>query len=176
MRFLLIDRIVDYQAGESIRAIKSLSLAEDYLQDHFPLFPVMPGVLMLESMTQTCAWYMRMAEEFAYSMVTLDEARNVKYANFVEPGQSLIVEAVLQKQEGRLYTFKAQGLVDDKVSVSARLRLTCYNRAELDGDYFAPLDAYCKQEMLQIFNLIYPPAARNQAATNGQAAGGQLLR
>jgi len=176
MRFSLIDRIVDYQPAESIRAVKTLSLAEEYLQDHFPLFPVMPGVLMLEAMTQTCAWFIRMEEDFAHSIVTLEEARNIKYANFVEPGQSLFVEAVLQKQEDDLYTFKAQGLVDDKVSVSARLRLVRYNRADIDDDYFAPLDAYCKQEMRNLFKLIYPQAARGEMASNGKVVTGNIPR
>ncbi len=93
MHFTLIDRIIELEAGEKIMAIKSLSLAEDYLQDHFPRFPVMPGVLMLESMAQTSAWLVRHTEDFAHSIVVLKEARNVKYADFVEPGQVLTITA-----------------------------------------------------------------------------------
>ena len=54
--FLLIDRIIDFQPGAKITAVKSLTMAEEYLADHFPNFPVMPGVLMLEAMTQAAAW------------------------------------------------------------------------------------------------------------------------
>ena len=56
MRFTLVDRILELQAGQEITAVKNLSLAEEYLADHFPLFPVLPGVLMLEAMTQAGAW------------------------------------------------------------------------------------------------------------------------
>ena len=135
MDFTLIDRIVDLQPGASITAVKSLSLAEDYLQDHFPLFPVMPGVLMLESMYQTSAWLVRSTDDFAYSMVVLKEARNVKYADFVQPGQVLQVTAELQKRDGRLTWLKARGTVDGSVAVSARLVLDRYNLADDSSRY-----------------------------------------
>ena len=59
MRFVLIDRIVEVRPGQSLVAVKNLSLAEEYLADHFPGFPVMPGVLMLEALTQAGAWLIR---------------------------------------------------------------------------------------------------------------------
>ena len=62
MRFVLIDRILDVQPGQSLVAVKNLSLAEEYLADHFPGFPVMPGVLMLEALTQAGAWLIRETE------------------------------------------------------------------------------------------------------------------
>ncbi len=86
MRFKLLDRIVDLKPGVSITAVKGLALAEDYLADHFPQFPVMPGVFMLEALTQASAWLIRVTENFQHSMVVLREARNVKYADFVAPG------------------------------------------------------------------------------------------
>ena len=64
MRFVLIDRIQEIVPGQSLTAVKNLSLAEEYLADHFPGFPVMPGVLMLEAMTQSAAWLVRSTEDF----------------------------------------------------------------------------------------------------------------
>src|SRR5687767_1758307 len=98
MRFTLLDRITELQCGVRIEAIKNLSLSEEYLADHFPLFPVMPGVLMLEAMTQCAAWLVRASEDFAHSIVTLAEARAVKYADFVRPGEVLAVTAELLSQ------------------------------------------------------------------------------
>ena len=59
MRFILVDRISELEAGRRIVAHKALSLAEEYLADHFPKFPVLPGVLMLEAMVQASAWLAR---------------------------------------------------------------------------------------------------------------------
>ncbi len=130
MRFTLLDRIVSLRPGASIDAVKGLSLAEEYLKDHFPLFPVMPGVLMLEAMYQASAWLLRETDDFAYSLVTLKEAKNVKYADFVEPGEVLHLTAEIQKRDGRLTWFKAQGTVDGQVAVSARLVLDQCNLAD----------------------------------------------
>src|SRR3954452_25081261 len=131
MRFVLIDRIVELQGGQSLVAVKNLSLAEEYLADHFPGFPVMPGVLMLEAMTQAGAWLVRASEDFAHSLVILKEARNVKYANFVEPGRTLTVAVELidgaLAPQGREVKVKAQGTVDGASTVSARLVLERYN-------------------------------------------------
>ena len=68
MRFTLIDHIVTLEADTEITAVKTLSMAEEYLADHFPHFPVMPGVLMLEALTQSAAWLIRVSEDFAHSM------------------------------------------------------------------------------------------------------------
>ena len=98
MRLTFIDRIVELKPGERITAAKCLSLTESYLGDHFPFFPIMPGVLMLEAMYQTAAWLVRVTDDFQHSLVTLAEANNVKYSDFVEPGQTLRVTAELVKQ------------------------------------------------------------------------------
>src|SRR6476661_10238011 len=101
MRFLLIDRIIDIQKGQSLHAVKNLSLAEEYLADHFPGFPVMPGVLMLEALTQAGAWLVRDMEEFAHSVVVLKQAKTIKYGSFVEPGRQLQVRVDLVSQGER---------------------------------------------------------------------------
>lgn len=95
MKFVLIDRITELVPGERISAVKALSLAEEYLADHFPRFPVLPGVLMIEALVQASAWLVRATEDFAHSLVLLAEAKNVTYKSFVSPGQvfELSVEA-----------------------------------------------------------------------------------
>lgn len=157
MRFTLIDRVVDLTPGVRITAVKNLSLAEEYLADHFPGFPVMPGVLMLEAMTQAAAWLIRVSEDFAHSTVVLKEARNVKYANFVEPGQTLTVTVEILSQDDRETKVKAHGAVDGQNTVSARLTLERYNLADTDPDR-ADADEVVKQKMRELLSIMHRPA------------------
>ena len=143
MRFLLIDRIVDFQPGARITAVKSLTMAEEYLADHFPNFPVMPGVLMLEAMTQAAAWLIRLSEDFAHSVILLKYAGNVKYGQFVEPGQLLTVTAEIISQTATETKVKAQGTVDGRTTVSGRLVLERYNLADRN-----PLEATADESIL----------------------------
>ena len=143
MRFTLVDQIIDIQSGKSITAVKSPSLTEDFLKDHFPLFPVMPGVLMIESMYQASAWLVRTMDDFSHSMVLLREAKNVKYAGLVRPGQQLVIKSTLQKREDDQSWFKAEGTIDGKVAVSGRLILHQYNLADDD-----PARSYLDQNII----------------------------
>jgi 3-hydroxyacyl-[acyl-carrier-protein] dehydratase len=130
MRFCLLDRILELDPGVRVSAVKRLRPDEDYLQDHFPRFPVMPGVLMLEAMYQASAWLVRQSEGFAHSIVLLKEARNIKYADFVTPGKELVVTAEILKQDDSLTTLKAQGLIDGNLAVNGRLILERFNLAQ----------------------------------------------
>ena len=156
MRFTLIDRIVDLTPGEKIVALKNLSMAEEYLADHFPGFPVMPGVLMLEAMTQASSWLIRASEDFAHSTVLLKEARNVKFANFLLPGQTLTVAAEILEQDERLTRLKASGSVDGTLTVSARLVLERYNLADKRPDRRVA-DEVVKLKLRELFSLLYQP-------------------
>ena len=154
MRFCLLDRIVELEPGQRIAATKQLQADEQYLRDHFPLFPVMPGVLMLEAMFQASMWLVRRSEDFAHAMVTLREARNVKFADFVTPGKTLQVEAEVIRQDSELTTVKAQGTVDGAVAVSGRLVLERYDLADRHPEQ-APLDQYSRRQMQSKFATLY---------------------
>ena len=167
MRFKLLDRIIDLKPGASITAVKGLVLSEDYLADHFPQFPVMPGVFMLEAMTQASAWLIRASEDFKHSMVLLREARNLKYADFVAPGQTLTVTAELLSQDERHTKLKVHGTVDGKLNVSGRLSMVRYNLA--DGNPArASADAHVLRQMRLQFAVLYRPSETGaQPSTNG---------
>ena len=127
MFFSLIDRIESLVPGNSVVATKSLTLAEEYLKDHFPKFPVMPGVLMLEALTQASAWLVRVTDNFSHSIVVLKEAKNVKYGKFVKPGQTIRIMANIVEWTDTTVTLKAEGVVDDQTTLRANLTLVRYN-------------------------------------------------
>ena len=129
MRFHLVDRILELEPGKKIRMVKNLTLAEEYLADHFPGFPVMPGVLMLQTLVESAAWLLRVTEDYRYSVIALREVKNVKYGNFMEPGKSLITTVELEQSpgEGAEATLKGKGEMDGQSTVSAKFMVTRYN-------------------------------------------------
>ena len=132
MKFYLTDRVLELERGKRLVALKNLTLAEEYLQDHFPAYPVSPGVLMIDALIQAAAWLHRATTDFAQSVVVLDEARNVKYGAFFKPGTSMRITVECLKQEPGLWSFKGLGQVDDQETVKGRFTLRAFNLADSD--------------------------------------------
>lgn len=156
MRFNQLDRIIELTEGESLKAIKCLTLSEDYLKDHFPRFPVMPGVLMLEALFQASMWLVRHTENFQHSMVVLRETRNIKFGDFVEPGNQLQVQTKLKKLEGSEAVLQVKALINDHTAVSGRLLLERFNLVDRK---LAPVDIdnYMRHKFKQKFRLLCGP-------------------
>lgn len=109
MHFDLVDRVLD-QSDERIVTLKQVTAAEEYLQDHFPTFPVLPGVMMLEAMVQAGR---RLVEARGASPkpFVLGQVRGLKYGCFVKPGDSLRVEVTVNKElEDNAVEFKGRAL------------------------------------------------------------------
>lgn len=120
MRFQLIDREIE-RSAERIVALKTVTLAEEYLADHFPGFAVLPGVLMLEAMVQAAR---RLAGEDRHWI--LAEARNVRYGQMVRPGQSLRVSVDVRRRADDAaggVEFQGVGEVDGQTAVQGRFTL-----------------------------------------------------
>lgn len=110
MRFDLVDKVLEV-SPEGATTIKTVSLAEEYLQDHFPSFPVLPGVLMLEAMVQAARLAAR--ERGLIGPLVLGEVRALKYNRFVTPGGSIRVVAEVSGQEGEELSFRGRAdLID----------------------------------------------------------------
>ena len=129
MRFHLIDRILELEPGKRIRMVKNLTLAEEYLADHFPTFPVMPGVLMLQTLVEGAAWLMRATEDFKHSVIVLRDARNVKYGNFMQPGNSMTitVEAAEYAVGSPTAVFKGKAETGGSSTVAAKFTVAQYS-------------------------------------------------
>ncbi len=122
--FLLIDRVVDYEPGKTLVAIKNVTHNEPHFPGHFPNRPIMPGVLILEALAQaTGILAFKTADRIPddnslYYFVGIDNAR---FKQPVEPGDQLRLEVEFVKQMRGIWKFKGQALVDGKVVCSADL-------------------------------------------------------
>jgi 3-hydroxyacyl-[acyl-carrier-protein] dehydratase len=154
MRFILIDKVVSITAGVGIRTVKNVSLSEEYLADHFPTFPVLPGVLLLEGLIESASWLVRLSENFAHSMVLLAEARNVKYKSFLAPGGQIeyIVEA--KSIEENISSFTGTGVSDGQTIVEARFGLRHFNLADQNPS-MASVDGQIIEALKQRWKLLY---------------------
>ena len=167
MKFNLVDRIELLEVGRRIVAIKALSLAEEYLADHFPAFPVLPGVLMIETMVQAAAWLVRLEQDFANSIVVLSCASNVRYGHFVQPGSLFRAEVEAVSIGPAKSQFKAVGHVceadgESRKAVSARLELRSYRLGDSDKR-LAGADAAIVAGLKEQFKLIGGPEALEAA-------------
>src|SRR3954470_23998710 len=136
VKFILVDQLLSHEPGKRLVMSKNVTMAEEYLADHFPGFPVLPGVMMLEAGVQTAAWLVRQHLNFAHSLVVLKEARGVRYGNFVSPGQTLVMAADAVEISDTRSDFKIRGTIGDGpgavTAIQARLELAHLNLAATD--------------------------------------------
>jgi 3-hydroxyacyl-[acyl-carrier-protein] dehydratase len=119
--FLLIDRVVDLVRGESATGIKNVTINEQHFQGHFPREPVMPGVLIIESMAQTAAVVVvdALGDEMAGKLVYFMSVEGAKFRRPVVPGDQMRVEVRKERRRGNIWKFAAEAKVDGKVAAEA---------------------------------------------------------
>lgn len=127
--FLLVDRVLELEKGQRIKALKNVTMNEHFFQGHFPHRPVMPGVLMLEALAQAAAVlaFETMGKEpdenTVYYFAAVEGAR---FKRPVEPGDQLILDVTMGRMKAGIFKFSAKALVDGEVAVEAEL--TCAMR------------------------------------------------
>ena len=121
---LLVDRVLDIEKGQRIRAIKNVTINEPFFTGHFPHRPVMPGVLMLEALAQAAAILsFETAGEVpdqntVYYFAGIDGAR---FKRPVEPGDRLVMDVELLRAKAGIYKYAARATVDGELAVEAEL-------------------------------------------------------
>jgi len=124
---LLVDRVLECEPGKRIRAVKNVSINEPFFNGHFPHFPVMPGVLIIEALAQAAGILSfqtmgRLPDESSvYYFVGIDGAR---FKRPVVPGDQLILEAEITRQARGIWKYQARALVDGQVATEAELMCT----------------------------------------------------
>lgn len=122
MRFVLIDQILE-QTEHRIVTCKAVTAAEEYLADHFPSFPVLPGVMMLEAAVQAAR---KLMPENSGPWV-LHRVKQWRYGNMVRPGEKLLVTVERKSDDAADPTFKAAATVNDSKAVSGQFELRPVN-------------------------------------------------
>ena len=116
MHFDLVDRVLE-QSSDRIVTLKHVSAAEEYLQDHFPTFPVLPGVMMLEAFVQAGR---RLVQARHDRPLVLGKVRALKYGRFVKPGSTLRVEVTLHKaNDDNTFDLKGEATLIDPSAPAA---------------------------------------------------------
>jgi 3-hydroxyacyl-[acyl-carrier-protein] dehydratase len=125
--FLLLDRVVELRLGERLTAIKNVTISEPFFQGHFPNYPIMPGVLILEAMAQASAVLgfrstgTSAADDNVYLFVGIDKAR---FRQAVQPGDQLRIEVALKRAVRGMWMFAASATVEGREVASAEIMCT----------------------------------------------------
>lgn len=125
--FLLVDRVIEFTKDESLTAIKNVTMNEQFFTGHFPHRPVMPGVLILEAMAQSCALLSLKSQEQIPSpdsvvyFVGIDDAR---FKRPVEPGDQLRLVARFKRRMRIMWMYECEAYVGDQLAASASLMCT----------------------------------------------------
>ncbi|HEX2492492.1 MAG TPA: 3-hydroxyacyl-ACP dehydratase FabZ [Steroidobacter sp.] len=129
---LLVDRVLECNAGKSIRAVKNVSVNEPYFTGHFPHRPVMPGVMILESLAQAAGILAFVTagvypdDDLDLYFVAIDKAR---FRKPVQPGDQLILNAVLERSMRGIWKFAVLAEVDGAETTSAEIMIAPGKRA-----------------------------------------------
>ena len=130
---LLVDRVLSYEEGKTITAIKNVTVNEEFFNGHFPHKPVMPGVLMIEAMAQTAAILSFLTMDIKpdeNSVVYFVGIDNARFKRPVEPGDQLVMNVEIVRVSRGIWKYKAVGTVDGQVAVEADLMCTIRNVAD----------------------------------------------
>lgn len=123
--FLLVDRVLDWSPNEYLTAIKNVTFNEPYFQGHFPIRPVMPGVLITEAMAQATGILAfasqgdKPNDDSLYMLVGLDD---VTFRRIVEPGDQLTLHVRQKRLIRNLGIFECEARVGDEVAASATIK------------------------------------------------------
>lgn len=123
--FLLVDRVLELEPGNKIRAIKNITFNEPFFTGHFPVKPVMPGVLILEALAQASALLAFKTfdigddtSEMLFYFTSIDGAR---FRRPVVPGDQLILDVTFDRAKARMFRSCGKALVDGELAVEATL-------------------------------------------------------
>ena len=172
MRWLWIDRFLEFRSGQFAKAVKNVSMAEEQLRDHFPGYPVMPNSLIIEGMAQTGGILVGEAQDFK-NMVVLAKLSRVDFSDTALPGDQLTYEAKLTELRSEGAAVEAKAFVNGRPLATAEIVYGHVDRSgaseELNGRYTS-----YRKELMQVLGVPdrggHGEALRSPSTPNGAVA------
>jgi 3-hydroxyacyl-[acyl-carrier-protein] dehydratase len=141
MRYLLIDHITEYKQGELIKGVKNVAMSEDFLEFHFPKKPIMPGVMLLEALTQLTGWLEAVSSDFK-DWFLISKVKKSSFYGFAFPGDQVELEVkALPNKSGEGKVYQGIGMVNGKKKILA----------EFEGEIIPLSDIEDEEEQRQFF-------------------------
>ncbi|MEF3698668.1 3-hydroxyacyl-ACP dehydratase FabZ [Desulfolutivibrio sp.] len=131
--FLMVDRVIEFQPGVLLRAIKNVTINEPFFQGHFPGLPVMPGVLILEAMAQTGGLFIGQSQDepLGDRVFLFSGMDNVRFRKPVVPGDQLVLTCTEARRKFNLWKMRATAEVDGRKVAEADLSAAVVERSAL---------------------------------------------
>jgi 3-hydroxyacyl-[acyl-carrier-protein] dehydratase len=124
--FLLIDTVIDWEAGKSLVGLKNVTTNEPFFSGHFPVRPVMPGVLIVEALAQACGMLLIKTlpdEDTLRNLFYLTGVDNARFKRMVVPGDQLMLHVEVLKNRREVWKFNVVAKVGDEVACSAEITI-----------------------------------------------------
>ena len=134
MRFLFVDKILDLVPGQYIKAVKNINPQEEIFKDHFPGFPVIPGVLLTETMAQAAGKCLD-AEKKSRGKAMLAQIRSANFRDWVKPGQDLFIYATVKVNRESFATADCYIEVNEKKVCNAELFFSFLPLGKFEAGY-----------------------------------------
>ena len=125
--FLMVDRVLEVEVGRYVKAVKNVTINEPYFVGHFPVRPVMPGVLIIEALAQAAAMLAYVSTGGAAGddkVVYLAGVDNARFKRPVEPGDQLVLEAWLERIKAGVHRYRTRATVDGQLAAEAGIMCT----------------------------------------------------
>ena len=144
MRYYLVDLIKEWEADKRIRGVKNVAMTEDFLEYHFPKYPTMPGVLLLESMAQLAGWLEAVSSDFT-RWVLIERVHQCKFYGFARPGDQVEITIEVVRSDG-----PGQKVYQGVGSVEGQRRIV----AEFDGKVVPLAELEHPEEQRTLFQIL----------------------
>lgn len=129
--FQMVDRVLEVVPGESVKALKNVSVNEPYFMGHFPDSPIMPGVLVIESAAQSCSLAIEADGTDESRIYVLLKVKDFKFVKPIIPGDTMIIDCEKTMGASGLFTFAVKVSVDGKVRAKGELMFTAVDKESI---------------------------------------------